>query len=154
MRNRTLALLVLTGLSFALVPVGAGTAFASGRPLSATLTGAAEAAAPGDPDGSGRVLIRLNQGRGRVCFEFAWRDIGPPFVAHIHEGPPGAVGFPVVFLFGPGSQIAQPTRSGCVHAVARELIKEIRQHPGDYYVNVHTPEFPTGAIRGQLQKAR
>ncbi len=37
--------------------------------------------------------------------------------------------------------------------VARSLVKDIRKHPSDYYVNVHsTPGFEAGAIRGQLSK--
>ena len=41
--------------------------------------------------------------------------------------------------------------SGCVSA-DREEIKEIIQHPEEYYVNVHNADFPLGAVRGQLSK--
>lgn len=30
------------------------------------------------------------------------------------------------------------------------LVDEIRGNPGGFYVNVHTADFPDGAIRGQL----
>jgi hypothetical protein len=43
------------------------------------------------------------------------------------------------------------TSSGCVEA-DRGLIKDIRKNPAGYYVNVHTTEFPGGAIRDQLSK--
>jgi len=43
--------------------------------------------------------------------------------------------------------------SGCVEDVDPALIKAIRQDPSAYYVNVHSrPNFPGGAIRGQLGK--
>jgi CHRD domain len=41
--------------------------------------------------------------------------------------------------------------SGCTSADPN-LIKAIIQHPENYYVNVHTAEFPGGALRGQLSK--
>jgi hypothetical protein len=42
-----------------------------------------------------------------------------------------------------------PKHNGCVHA-PKALIEKIRKHPGNYYLNVHTVQFPAGAIRGQL----
>jgi len=39
-----------------------------------------------------------------------------------------------------------------VSPVDRRLLMDIIQHPQDYYVNVHTADFPGGAIRGQLHK--
>ncbi len=38
---------------------------------------------------------------------------------------------------------------GCVSASA-DVIAAIRANPSNYYVNVHTTDFPDGAIRGQL----
>ena len=35
-----------------------------------------------------------------------------------------------------------------------EEIKDIRQHPELYCVNVPTAAFPNGAIRGQLRKGK
>ena len=39
----------------------------------------------------------------------------------------------------------------CATASA-DVVKDILQNPGNYYVNVHTSDFPAGAIRGQLSK--
>jgi hypothetical protein len=90
----------------------------------------------------------LNQGEGEVCFDLSWSDIdGTVVAAHIHVGPAGVAGPVVVPLpVGGGTDGA----SGCVDADA-ELIKAIRKDPSSYYVNVHTaPNFPAGAVRGQL----
>ena len=147
MSRRGVAVLAVVATGLGTVAVaGADT---GGRPLSATLTGRAEAPGPGDPDGSGSALIRLNQGQRRVCFELDWRKIERPTAAHIHEAPPGDPGPVVVGLFDPSTG---PLRGGCIENVDRALIKDIRQSPGDYYVNIHTPSFLGGAIRGQLHK--
>ena len=118
-----------------------------GRPLTATLTGAAEAPVPGDADGDGFAKITLNQGQGEVCFELTVAGIAPATASHIHVAPAGVAG-PVVIPLSPPTNGAS---SGCVSASA-DLIKEIRQHPAEYYVNVHNAIFPAGALRGQLSK--
>ena len=35
-------------------------------------------------------------------------------------------------------------------SIAKKLMQAIRQHPEQYDVNVHTDEYPAGAIRGAL----
>jgi hypothetical protein len=134
-----------------LIPAGAASADA-GRPFATTLTGAEEVP-PADPDASGSASIILNQGLGTVCFDLSWENVdGTVFAAHIHLAPAGTNGPIVVPLFA-GSFAGTDSASGCVENVDRDLIKAIRQDPSAYYVNVHsTPDFPGGAIRGQLSK--
>lgn len=118
-----------------------------GRPLTATLTGAAEAPGPGDPDGAGTATLRLNPGQGKVCFVLTASNIVlPASAAHIHIGPTGTPG-PVVVPLAPPD--ATGISGGCVTA-ARALIKAILKTSSAYYVNIHTTDFPAGAIRGQL----
>jgi hypothetical protein len=111
------------------------------------MTGADEAPVPGDPDGSGEAVLTLNHGQGEVCFQLTVADIAPATAAHIHEAPVGVPGPIVVGLTPPTGG----SSSGCVTA-DRELIKDIIQHPEEYYVNVHNADFPPGAVRGQLSK--
>jgi CHRD domain len=102
---------------------------------------------------TGQADLRLNQGQGRVCFDVSWANVDGMVVAgHIHIAPVGAAGPIVVGLFT-GSFAGTDDASGCVEGVDPILIKDIRQHPDDYYVNVHSnPDFPNGAVRGQLEK--
>jgi hypothetical protein len=74
-------------------------------------------------------------------------SIAPATAAHIHRGPAGVAGPVVIPLTPPTSG----SSSNCVNADP-DLIKEIRQNPEDFYVNVHNAPFPAGAIRGQLSK--
>jgi hypothetical protein len=150
MRSR--AVVLTAGLVAALLlVVGVAVADDGGRPFSTTLTGASEAPAPGDPDATGQADLTLNQGQNEVCFQLAWADVdGEVFAAHIHVAPAGSAGPIVVPLFA-GSFAGTDSASGCVEGVDPSLIKAIRHDPSAYYVNVHSrPDFPGGAIRGQL----
>lgn len=116
-----------------------------GRKLEASLTGAAEAPGPGDPDGSGSALITVNHGQAQVCWELSVMGIEPATAAHIHFAPVGVPGGVVVPLSPPTSG----SSSGCVN-VDPDLAKAILKNPEAYYVNVHNADFPAGALRGQL----
>jgi hypothetical protein len=118
-----------------------------GRPLTATLTGAAEAPGPGDVDGMGTATLRLNHGQRRVCFVLTASKITlPASGAHIHVGATGVAGPIIVPLTPPD---ASGISGGCVSA-ERATIKAILKNPSGYYVNIHTSDFSAGAIRGQL----
>jgi CHRD domain len=149
MRIRFVAL--IAGLALTLAVVSSAFAGTGGRPLSTTLNGAEEVPGPGDPDATGQVDLRLNQGKERVCFDVSWAGIdGTVFAGHIHRAPVGAPGPIVVALFS-GSFAGTDAVSGCVGDVDRSLIKAIREDPSAYYVNVHSlPGFANGAVRGQL----
>ena len=50
----------------------------------------------------------------------------------------------------PSCELPSQKFTGCV-GVEHDLLKAIRKDPEQYYVNVHTGEFPEGAVRGQLE---
>jgi CHRD domain len=135
-------LLLFSAVSWALAQDKHG-----GRPLSATLTGAAEVPGPGDADGTGTGKITLNHGQGQICYELAVSNIGASTAAHIHIGGPTVAGPVVVGLEAP----ADGSSEGCVD-LDKEKIKAIMKDPANYYINVHNAEFPDGAVRGQLTK--
>ena len=136
-------LVALTVLAFTSIAAG-------GRPFTTILTGEAEIPGPGDPDGSGTATITLNSGRGEVCWEIHVMDITLPAIgAHIHIIDP-ATGFGgVVVPLSPPDGTGHS--SGCT-TVDADLIKDIKKNPEMYYVNVHTTDYPGGALRGDLAK--
>ncbi len=112
----------------------------------ATLTGAEEVPNPGDTDGSGRAAIAF-QADVDVCFTITAANITlPAAAAHIHRGAEGVAG-PIVVTLQPPA--ANGRVDGCTTG-DRAVLSEIRANPADFYVNVHTSDFPQGAIRGQL----
>ena len=145
MKKTTILKIILIALTvLALTSIAAG----GGRKLTTTLSGPAEVP-PGDPDASGTATITLNYGQGEVCWEIMVSNITlPAAAAHIHVAPVGVAG-PIVIPLSPPD--ASGFSSGCTTA-DRALIKNIIQHPEEYYVNVHNTNFPTGAARGQLSK--
>jgi len=151
MTSRLALFVAVVFAAFSLTGVAA--AKNGGRPFSTALTGAEEAPGPGDPNATGQADLRLNQGQRRVCFDISWADIdGEVFAGHIHIGPVGVAGPIVVTLFT-GSFAGTDSVSGCAQDVDKALIKDIRKDPSAYYVNVHSrPNFPGGAVRGQLSK--
>ena len=120
-----------------------------GRPLKAELSGENEVP-PADPDGAGMAKVTLNLGQQEVCYELSVENIAEATLAHIHSGAEGVNGPPVVTLDPPVSG----SSSGCVSEVSKEVIQNILKSPSDYYVNVHNAEYPGGAVRGQLTKAK
>ena len=147
-----LAVLVALALAGPAWAAKIGGADQGGRPFSTVLTGEAEVNASGDPnqgdlDGIGLATITVNPGQGEVCHELSVEDITLPATgAHIHEGVAGENG-PVVVPLEPPD--ANGVSSGC-EEVSRELALAIIQDPENYYVNVHTTDFESGALRGQL----
>jgi hypothetical protein len=150
-----LAALVALALAGAASAARLDVANHGGRPFSTVLTGEEEVdpvtgtVGAGDPDGIGSAILTVNPGQEEVCWEITAEDITlPATAAHIHVGaagtaPPNNV---VVTLSPPD---ASGFSSGCAQ-VSRELAKAILKNPENYYVNVHTTDFPGGAIRGQL----
>lgn len=119
-----------------------------GRPFVVMMAGAQEAPGPGDPDGSGVAYLWLNQGQGTIEYELEVENIGTNVTgAHIHRAAAGSPGPVVVPLSAPVSGSSSGTAM-----VDADLIKEIRKYPERFYVNVHTSQFPAGAVRGQLSK--
>ena len=155
MRLRIGMLLALCALGALVVsgPVGAKKSSRGGKSklLKANLKGSAEVPGPGDTDGRGKARIRVNPRKGRVCFRLSWRNIEEPTAAHIHVGRKGVAGPVVVTLFERPNNPVESHISRCVD-ISSSLSNALREHPRRYYINVHNPQFPDGAIRGQLER--
>ena len=113
----------------------------------ATLTGAQQPGG-GDRDGAGRAEISISDNFGQICYDLNdIRGIGPITAAHIHRGAPGVNG-PPVFTLKPANEGGY---KGCSDG-AEWTQDRIENNPEAFYVNVHTAEYPNGAIRGQLRR--
>ena len=120
--------------------------------LTADLTGDTQVPGPGDDDGEGEADVTVDVSNNEVCVQYSGiSGIENVTAAHIHRGAEGESGPIVVTLDTPtaGTDDDEPT---CNKDADRDVITAIAGNPSGFYVNVHTEEFPAGAIRGQLEK--
>lgn len=140
----------------------------------ATLTADQEVPGPGDATASGSATLSLNDAMSRLEISIqlfgldldglqTLADLGDNvFGAHIHSAPAGANG-PIVFGFiNPNSDLNADL---VIDAVAGTIFSAWDLNEGNgtllatqlpnllsngLYINVHTTDFPAGAIRGQV----
>jgi hypothetical protein len=110
-----------------------------------------------DPNGSGTAVLRFEPATDNVCYVIVVSGIGEPTEpapglgnAHIH-GPLPSTGIAVHLH----TDFAQAGTSDvfvahdCVDVNAATL-EAVLENPELFYVNVHTVDFPGGAIQGTL----
>jgi hypothetical protein len=153
MRTRRGRIALLGGLA-ALAGVVALPSLSPGATLlGAKLKGSQEVPGPGDPNAKGGIQLSLKAKKKKVCFTLEYRKLdGGAVAGHIHKGKKGVAGNIKVLLFEVDPPLAEEDSvEGCQKNVKRKLIRKIKRKPGNYYVNIHTPPYPDGAIRGQLK---
>lgn len=147
-RRTTLVSLIAAGVvlsALLAIPAFSGP---SDSPLFASPNGQREIP-DADPDGRGgfTAIIDGNQ----FCYGLTVTNIDPPFAAHIHRGNAGENG-PIVITLSPPSPGDPGASSDCVTPDNPAILEEILRSPAQFYVNVHTPAFPGGAVRDQLTR--
>lgn len=110
-----------------------------------TLLGANEAPAAGDPDGRGNAVVRVDAATGEICWNVTTHGTADLVAGHLHRKAPGAQSGPVVQAF---ALTTSDSLRGC--AVNLAVASGLLADPAEYYVNVHTADFPAGAMRGDL----
>jgi CHRD domain len=140
---------IAAGIIASAAAVGTATADGGAIPLNA------EQEAPGAvSDGSG--FFSYTVSGSELCYTLEVRNLtGVPVAAHIHLAPRHVPGPVVVPLSSPPA--ATGTVSACITAaeggaMTPAELAAITADPRAYYVNVHTPLWPAGEVRGQLKK--
>lgn len=118
---------------------------------------------------SGRFRAVIDEDSGLITFTLSYQGLtAPPAVAHIHFGERHVAGGVMVFLCGGGGQpacppspaeitgsiaaanVVGPALQGITAGQFDKVLAAIRA--GASYVNVHTPNFQSGEIRGQVTR--
>jgi CHRD domain/Protein of unknown function (DUF3455) len=114
--------------------------------LVASLEGRNEVTA-GAPQGQALELIGIHD--NTLTYAIAWRGIGTPTEAHLPAGVRGVDGPVVVPLFTT-PRPAGGFASGTATVTDPTLLAALRSDPSGFYADLHTNEFPGGAVRAQL----
>lgn len=89
--------------------------------------------------------VTVEPGSTKVCFKMTILGVDDISAAHIHEGGPDSAGPIAVTLTTPKGKDTE----GCVSTTV-SIIEALEKETRAFYVNVHSAEFPDGAVRGQL----
>jgi CHRD domain-containing protein len=156
-------LFLFAGAGLALAVIAPAVANDGGRKFEASLSGYLETPSVSTA-GSGSFRLRIHD--ESIDFSLSFRNLtDPAAVAHIHFGRPDVAGGVSVFLCGGGGRpacpasgtvtgtivpanVVGPTAQGITANEFAELVRAIRH--GATYVNIHTPTFPNGEIRGNI----
>ena len=137
--------LVTVAATIAAVLIVPNCAIAAPVKLNATLTGANEVSG-GDTDAVGGFTAELDPETNDFCYTLWIEKASKVTMSHLHVGKAGEDGSPVLAL-----DITGKNSDLCI-AVDKDKLEPIAANPGGHYINVHTADFPKGAVRGQLVK--
>ena len=145
----------------------APTAYSQTERFSARLSGAEEVP-PINTAGTGDFEMTMQQ--GTITFLLTFSDLSSPLsLAHLHFAPSRVAGGVMIFLCGGGGQpacpattegsitgtitaanVTGPTAQGIAAGDLDSALEAVRQ--GLSYANMHTANFGSGEIRGQVRR--
>jgi hypothetical protein len=133
----------------ALLTVAGAAGFAGaaegGQSYTVTMTGEEETPVPGPAEATGTITMNLDPAAGQLCYSgLTYDGPGDANQGHIHKGPKGMAGAVVINLGA-----LEEGKDACVKADKASLDAVIAD-PAGHYVNLHTSEYPGGAVRGQV----
>jgi hypothetical protein len=138
-RTLTFLAVIAAALAASAVP-----AMAQPTVLFSRLSGAAVPGG-GDPNGSGFGVVLVDDETNHVCAAVIVLGVDELHGAHIHYGSAGQVGGHAVDLTDPVHGF-----SYSCHTASEAVVDQLIANPGGFYLNVHSHDFPGGAVRGQL----
>ena len=84
-----------------------------------------------------------------ITYSLSWRGMGTPTQADIHLGARGVDG-PVVLSLFTTAPATDDSTTGTVTVTDPSLLAALRSNPSGFYADLHTNQFPSGAVRAQL----
>ena len=108
----------------------------------------------GDPDATGRVVLRTRPALNKLCFRITFRRLRNPnhgslLRGDVHEQYGAEL---VVTLFnGDAGERSSPIE-GCARNVPRRVLREVAERPRQFYVQIDQHTYPNSAARGVIRR--
>jgi hypothetical protein len=99
-------------------------------------------------DATGTAEIEINSDENQICYDISLEGVENVKAAHIHSGTEDEAGPVLVNLEYPEGEDGGADK--CVDGVSESDLEDISEEPANFYVNVHSEQYPDGAVRGQL----
>jgi hypothetical protein len=165
--KRLIVILSAAALALAVIGVASASGSTNRNGFKASLIGYNEVPSISSP-ATGSLRLSVNEAATTITFTLKYSGVPGNAVtaSHIHLGQAAANGGVIAFLCGGGSKPACPASPATVTGtiVASDILGPTTQGiaAGDFaaalralrsgftYVNVHTPAYPSGEIRGQI----
>jgi len=153
-RRRLASLVVSTVSAVLVVAASGGPASAGTKTFIALLNSGQEVpeATPNDSPALGVAHLTYDTQTKMLCYSVSYQGLegGPndELQAHFHGPAPAGENGGVLFTISPGPSPVGTPKTGCVGPLEKDHKKALLN--GEIYLNVHTNEYPSGEIRGQV----
>ncbi|WP_328873196.1 CHRD domain-containing protein [Streptomyces sp. NBC_00287] len=148
---RTSLIVAAVAVAAAVVPTSASaTAHDSGGVVLATSLRGANEVSVGDKDGVALQFVKVHGDQVSVAVK--WRGVDKPTALHIHQGAKGTNGGVKVDFTELLAKSKGKSVTGTIKVTDPALLNSLTSDPGSFYANLHTAQFPGGAVRGRLHK--
>ena len=104
----------------------------------------------GDPNGTGRAVLRVDVPGRKVCFRITYRRLVEPNFGGLHRGNEYGSPLEVTLFNGDRGPRSSPIR-GCARDLARPILREIEQHPRRFWVKISKYAYANSALSGRLR---
>lgn len=125
--------------------VSAGVAAADPARRTATLSG-------NDDSKTGRAVLRIDPPGGRICFRITFEGVHRPNFGGIYRGSHSGAALEVTLFNGDRGPRSSPVE-GCARDLARPIVREIKRHPGRFWVKINHYSFAGSLLTGKIERA-
>lgn len=105
----------------------------------------------GDPNATGRAVLRVDVPGNKVCFRITYRRLAEPNFGGLYRGNEYGSALEVTLFNGDRGPRSSPIR-GCARDLPRPILREIEEHPRRFWVKTSKYGYANSALSGRLHR--